>query len=371
MTTRSRLLRAYLRDTWLLVRQFRSTLLIFLLLLFVGTTVLRYTYRPGQPIGWLAAMDMTLGLMFFEMGWEYPASLPAQVVYLLWPILGLALVVNGVVQFWIALFNRQERREAWEVALASTYRNHIVVCGLGKVGSRAAFHLLQMGYDVVGVEQNPQAPFLETVRRRRIPVILGNARRPDVLEKAGVRSASAIIAATEDDMTNLGIAMEARLLNPGIQVVLRMFDQQLADTIRRSFGFAAFSTSALAAPALAAAATRAAVEYSFYLNDVLLNISRLTVNPGSALVGKRVEEMEQELDLSIILHSTADGVDFHPPADQVLAAGDCLVVLAPLEALSRLHQLNASVCPEPEKRGGKRWLDRGRRGPSPSGRSGP
>ncbi len=137
------------------------------------------------------------------------------------------------------------------------------------------------------------------------------------------------------------------------------------------FGFAAYSASALAAPALAAAAPRAAVEYSFYLNDVLLNISRLTVNPNSALVGKRVEEVEQELDLSIILHSTSGGVDFHPPADRALAAGDCLVVLAPLEALSRLHRLNASACPEPQRRGEKSWLDRLKRRSSASGRGSP
>lgn len=371
MIVRSRTLRAYLRDVRLLIRQFRFTLLAFAFLLLVGTFVLRYTYTPGQPLGWLAAMDMALGLMFFEMGWEYPTTLPAQIVHLLWPILGLALVVNGVVEFWIALFNRRERREIWEVALASTYRNHIVVCGLGKVGSRAAFHLLRMGYDVVGVEMNPQAPFLEVVRQRKIPVIMGNARHPDVLEKAGVRSALAVIAATEDDMTNLGIALEARVLNPDIRVVLRMFDPQIADDIQRSFGFVAYSTSALAAPVLAIAATRAAVEYSFYLNDVLLNISRLTVNPDSALVGKRVGEVEQELDLSIILHSTADSVDFHPSPDRVLAAGDCLVVLAPLEALSHLHRLNASACPVPQGREGTSWLDRLRGRFSPPGRGGP
>jgi hypothetical protein len=56
MTIPSRTLRAYLRDTRLLIRQFRFTLLLFFLLLLIGTTVLRYTYRPGQPLGWLAAM---------------------------------------------------------------------------------------------------------------------------------------------------------------------------------------------------------------------------------------------------------------------------------------------------------------------------
>jgi Trk K+ transport system NAD-binding subunit len=358
-----RTLRAYLRDTWLLVREFRYSLLLFIVLLLVGTVILRFTYDADRPLGWGDALDTTVKLMFFETTHEYPRAWPAQVVFFFWPLLGLVLVVNGVVQFWTALFNRRERREAWEVAVASTYRNHIVVCGLGKVGYRVILHLLGMQYEVVGVEKNPEARFIPAIRKEKVPVIVGNARQRDVLEKAGVRFASAIVAATEDDLTNLDIGLEARLLNPNIQVVMRLFDQDLAERIRQGFGFqAAFSTSALAAPALAAAATRAAVEYSFYLNDVLLNISRLTVNPGSALAGRRVGEVEQELDLSIILLSDPTGVDFHPSADRVLNPGDQIVVFASLEALACLNRMNGAegVCP-PEERKRPGWLSRRRR----------
>ncbi len=354
-----RTFRAYLRDTRLLVREFRYSILMFLILVLVGTVTLRFAYDADRPLSWGDALDTTVKLMFFETTHEYPRTWPAQVIFFLWPLLGLVLVVNGVVQFWTALFNRRERREAWEVAVASTYRNHIVVCGLGKVGYRVILHLLGMQYEVVGVEKNPEARFLPLIRQKKVPVIVGNARQRDVLEKAGVRAASAIVAATEDDLTNLDIGLEARLLNPNILVVLRLFDQDLAERVREGFGFqAAFSTSALAAPALAAAATRAAVEYSFYLNDVLLNVSRLTVNPGSALDGRRVGEVEQELDLSILFVSDPSGADFHPPADRMLKTGDQLVVFASLEALVCLNRMNrAEECP-PEGRKRPGWLSR-------------
>lgn len=355
---RSRALRAYLRDTRLLIREFRFSLLLFLLLALVGTVTLRWGYGADRPLSWGDALDTTVKLMFFETTHEYPRTVPAQIVFLLWPLLGLILVVNGVVQFWTAFFNRRERREAWEVAVASTYRNHIVVCGLGKVGYRVVFHLLGMQQEVVGVDKNPEARFLPLIRKQKVPVILGNAREQEVLEKAGIRSASAVVAATEDDLANLDIALAARRLNPNIQVVLRMFDLDLAERVREGFGFqATFSTSALAAPALAAAATRAAVEYSFYLNDVLLNISRLTINPGSALVGRRVGDVEQELDLSILLISDSSGADFHPPADRQLKAGDRVVVFASLEALACLNQMNGAegVCPPEEGRRAGWW----------------
>ena len=358
-----RLIRAYLRDTRALVGQFHYTLILFVILLLLGTFILHFTYDPDHPLRWGAAFHITFKLMFFETVAEYPHHLLAQLIFILWPVLGAVLVVNGVVRFGTALFNRQERREAWQVAVASTYRNHIIVCGLGKVGYRVTLQLLKMQQEVVGVEQDPEGPFLERVRQERVPVLIGDARRREVLEKAGVPVASAVVACTEDDLTNLEIALEARELNPGIKVVMRMFDQQLAERVRRGFGIrTAFSTSALAAPAFAAAATRAAVEHSFYVDDVLLNVSRVTIAPGSPLVGKRVGEVEQELDLSIILHQGREGVDLHPAGDLVLKERDQIVVFATLEALACLNQMNVGeeACPPPE-RGPRAWLDRVRR----------
>lgn len=355
----NRLVRAYFRDTRVLVRQFRGTLLAFGILWLVGALVLRFTYDSVHPLGWGRAFGVAFGLMFFEIATDFPEHLLSQAVFVLWPLLGLALVVNGVVQFGTALFNRRERREAWQVAVASTFRNHIVVCGLGKLGYSIVLQLLQMKQEVVGIERNPEGPFVEPLQKEGVPTLVGDARQEGVLEKAGVRAASAIIACTESDLANLEIALDAREMNPGIKVVLRMFDQQLAERVRRGFGIrTAFSTASLAAPAFAAAATRAPVEYSFYVDDVLLNVSQVTVAAGSPLVGQSIADVEREMDLSVILHRGAAGVDLHPPDDLVLAAGDEIVVSATLEALACLNRLNeGEECPA-EGRGPRAWLGR-------------
>jgi Trk K+ transport system NAD-binding subunit len=357
-----RVIRAYLRDTWVLVRQFRGTLLIFFLFLLVGTVIIRFAYSPGSPLRWGHAFYLAFHLMFFETLADYPVHPLAQMVFILWPVLGILLVVNGVVQFGTALFNRQGRKEAWQVAVASTYRNHIVVCGLGRVGYRVASQLLNMQQEIVVIEQNPKTPFLDLIRDEGVPTIIGDARNSELLKKAGVEVASAVVACTEDDLTNLEIALDAREMVPGIKIVMRMFDHQLADRVRRGFGIhTVFSTSALAAPAFAAAATRAAVEYSLYVDDVLLNVSRTTIASGSPLIGKPVEEVEHELDLSIVLHRGEAGVDYHPSADLVLAEGDQIVVFATLEALACLKQVNQEGDCQQLKDEGRSWLDRLRR----------
>ncbi len=357
--SRRRIVHAYVRDTWVLVRQFRGTLLLFTALVLVGALILRYAYSPGQPLAWSQALYVSFDLMFFETAMDLPGSLAGQVVFFLWPILGLTLVVNGVVQFGTALFNRNERKEAWQVAVASTFHDHVVVCGLGKIGYRVALELLKMQHEVVGIERDPEAPFLEAIRAEGVPVLIGDVREQALLDRAGVRRASAVVACTEDDLTNLEVALEARDLNPEIKVVMRMFDQQLAERVRKGFGIrTVFSTSALAAPALAAAATRATVDYSFYVGDVLLNVSRVVIAAGSQLVGRRLDEVEHEWNVSVVLCEGADGMDLHPPGERVLVEGDRLVVFATLEALACLNRTNAGqeTAPSQERRS-RGWLD--------------
>jgi Trk K+ transport system NAD-binding subunit len=266
-----------------------------------------------------------------------------------------------VVSFGTAFFSRQERKEAWQVAVASTYRNHIVVCGLGRVGYRVSTQLLRMGQEFVGVERDPDGVFLDELREEGVTILIGDVRNREMLERAGIAVASAVIACTEDDLTNLEVALESREMNPGIKVVMRMFDQRLAERVRRGFDInTAFSTSQLAAPALAAASTRAAVDYSFYVKDVLLNVSQATIAPGSPLVGKTLGDLEEEFDVSTILHCTADDMNFHPAADLALQGGDQIVVFATLESLARLNQTNSGGQSIDQKRGPRAWFDRWR-----------
>jgi Trk K+ transport system NAD-binding subunit len=339
-----RYLRALWRDTRVLVRQFRVSLIAFAALLCGGTLALRFFYlypETRQRLDWAEALHATLKLIFLETILPFPTVPGLQLLFIVVPLIGLAVVADGVLRFGVALFNRRERKEAWQVAIASTYHDHIVVCGLGKVGYRVVKELLRLGEDVIGIECNAERPFLEEIRQVNVPVLLGDARQRDMLEKACVREASAIVVCTQDELTNLDIALDARELNPGIKVVLRMFDAQLAEKVKRGFGIhTAFSTSALAAPIFAAAATQAQIDYSFYVDDVLLNVARATVQVGSALEGHTITQVEQELDMTIILHQGPDSLDLHPAPDVTLRAGDRLVVFAALESLARLREMS-------------------------------
>lgn len=334
---------AYWRDVRVLLRQFYIPLLLLLFSVLVGGLIfdLLYSGTAVKDLTYSEAVYAIFTMIFIGESVPFPRQWYLQVFYFVMPIVGLAIIVQGVISFGVMLFNKSARGGEWQVAIASTYKDHVVVAGIGRLGYRIVQELVSFGEEVVGIEIDPGSDFQQRVLAQKVPVIAGDATRPEVLKQAGVDRASAIVPCTENDLTNLAIALSARELRPGIHVVLRMFDHDMAQKVARGFNIpTAFSTSALAAPAFARAATRTDITHAFYVGDQLVNVSEMTIHPGSLLVGRQVCDLEGELDFSIILHSRAGQIDMHPAPNIRLQAGDQVCVFASLEVLNRLGRMN-------------------------------
>jgi Trk K+ transport system NAD-binding subunit len=340
-----RQLRAQLRDARVLFRESRKALILFVAIVVGGALIFHFFYvnpKTGQHPPFSEALHATFALVFFETLLPFPGQWYLQILFFIIPILGLAAVADGVLRFGTALLDKQSRGQKWEIAMASTFSNHVIVCGLGKVGYRVILELLKLGRDVVGIESNPDGPFVDKTKALGIPVIIGDARRLETLDKAGLKRADAIIPATDSELTNLDIALDAREKKASIKVVMRMFDPDLARRVEKGFGIhTAFSTSALAAPIFAAAAMRAPVKYSFYVGDLLLNLSEVMIQPGARLIGWSLEKLERELDLTVVYYLGGKRFDLHPKPDLELGAEDKILVLASLEKLQQLSELNS------------------------------
>jgi Trk K+ transport system NAD-binding subunit len=88
----------------------------------------------------------------------------------------------------------------------------------------------------------------------RLPVIIGDIASGTTLDGLRLKSARALLAVTKDDMANLQCALLAQARAPGLRVVLRLFDPDLAARVERTTGiYLSRSVAALAAPAFVAA----------------------------------------------------------------------------------------------------------------------
>ena len=326
------------RDTLILLNEFRSPVMLFTIAVIGGGLLYRWTAQGvGEPVKNLGeAIYIVLTAVFLQPVGEFPHHLALQVFHFIMPIVGIGTLAQGLADFGSLLFNRRSRNKEWEMAVASILDKHIILVGLGHLGYRVVQKLHEMGENVAVIELNPSIDTFSTVQKMGIPVIQDDASRPAALEAANVKNARTIILASQNDTTNLQIALKARSLNPHIQVVIRIFDEDFAHALQDQFGFIALSATEMAAPVFAAAAAGADVTNPISVEGQLLSLARVTLTSSSQLAGKTVGSVEDKYHLNIVLVRHNHRSELHPTDSMPLHVDDTIAVLGGPEQISRL-----------------------------------
>lgn len=282
------------------------------------------------------AIYLVLALTFLQPLGDFPNAWYLQIFYFLMPIIGIGILAQGLTDFGIVLFNRRARSKEWEMAVASTFSNHIVLVGLGHLGFRVAKQLCELDQDVAAIEIKPEVDLVSRTQEMGIPVIQDDARREETLQAAGVAKARAILVCTQNDSLNLQIAFKARRLNPDIRVVLRIFDDEFARILEGQFGFRAMSATDMAKTPFAAAAAGIDITAPISVEGEALSLARLDIPSQSQLIGRSVAELEQRYQVSVVLLRHDHESDFHPAGERCLSAQDVLAVLGGAEQIGLL-----------------------------------
>jgi Trk K+ transport system NAD-binding subunit len=222
---------------------------------------------------------------------------------------------------------------------------HLIVCGLGNIGFRVVEELVQAQERVVVIERDPGGRFVTTARRLGVPVIVGDATVREVLRQAHAATARAVIAATSDDLVNLEVTLLVREIDPHKRVVLRLWDAQLAQTLREAADVRlALSVPALSAPAFVAALFGDHVQSVFLIGGRLLAAMDVTVGPADVYLHNReVRALAEDYRLVPIALVSSDCTLRMPVEDQQLRVGDRLTAIAELSDLARLLQREATT----------------------------
>jgi Trk K+ transport system NAD-binding subunit len=333
------------RDTWLLFRQFQWPLVTFMAAIVGGGILYDSLARfAGEPINSTSeAVYHILGLTFLQPIEEFPQAWYLQSFYFIMPIIGIGILAQGVADFGVLFFNRRERGKDWQMAVASTFHRHMVLVGLGHLGFRVAQHLHSMGQDVVVIEVNPQADLVASVQDLGIPILADDAKHEATLRAAGIENARGILLCTQNDSLNLQIALKARSINKDIKVVVRIFDDDFATALQDQFDFKALSATGRAAPAFAAAAAGVDMTRPITVEGEELSLASIIIGQHSAIVGTRVEEIERDYDVSVVLlRRSGQKPDYHPGATRQIKVHDTIAVLGGSTQISVLAQRNSN-----------------------------
>jgi voltage-gated potassium channel len=96
--------------------------------------------------------------------------------------------------------------------------NHVVVCGLGRVGIQVANDLKFAGFQVIVIEEKTEG---KQDLLNSFPSVSGDATRDEVLNQANIEKARSLIACLPNDADNLFIVLTAKTINPNLQIISR------------------------------------------------------------------------------------------------------------------------------------------------------
>jgi voltage-gated potassium channel len=330
-----------------IVYEFRWTLLLVASAVLFGAILFAITPEPALN-GARPSFDVALFGAWMAL-LSQPIMTPPPTWYLtavdaIYPLIGVVLIGEGVVRVGLLIVSRQRGEKEWMRVMASTYRDHVVLCGAGRLGFRVLEQLLEQRREVVIIEKNPEARHLSAARATGVPVLVRDMTDDEALIQAGVPYASAIVIATNDDIANLEVATDARRMNPSIRVLLRMYDQAVAAKLSGVFGVdVAFSASALAATAVAGMTLGARVLSACTIGGTAHVATELKVAPGCTLIGCSVGDVESAHAVRVLARTPAGGapVESPPLASSRLAAGDVLVIHTPVATLPALTTASA------------------------------
>lgn len=148
--------------------------------------------------------------------------------------LAFAFVLTRITQYIISGEINKFLKTRKIMSALSKLSGHVVICGYGRNGQQAAQTLRVHGQSFVVIEQNDDLMDDEMQEHPDLIYLLGDATDDDVLLRAGVQRAKALITTLPEDADNVFIVLSARDLNPRIQIISRASDSSTIVKLKKA-----------------------------------------------------------------------------------------------------------------------------------------
>ena len=220
-------------------------------------------------------------------------------------------------------------------------KNHIVVCGAGRVGREVVCELLQEKKDFVVIEKEPAR--MEEFCEKGVMHITGDATEDRILLAAGIKTARGVITTLADDAENLMIIVTCRDFNHDAHIVARANRPESIVRLKRAGANTVVCPSAIAGNRMAKASLKptsvAVVETIVEDRNNNLNLEEMVVSERSVLAGLAIKDSRLRKDYgALVLAIKRDGINIiNPDSAELLMTGDLLVLCGTEDQLSRLE----------------------------------
>ena len=315
--------------------------------LIVGGTAGYYLLESDYSL--FDALYMTV-ITITTVGYEevhHPLSFGGRVftiVILLVGVLTFFYTVTELVRVVISGEVRQLLgRQRMERSLAGL-KDHMIICGYGRMGRHVCREFSQQGLPFVIIDR--RAEVLQDFDVPHGIALPGDATSDDILKRAGVERARALVTVAASDADNLYITMSARLLNDKLFIVARAEGEQAEQKLLRAGASRVVTPYIIGGAKVAMAVLRPAVvdfiELATRTEHLDLQIEETLIRAGGKLDGATLHasRLRQDLGVIVVAIKKASGhLLANPPGDAVMEAGDTLIALGTRQSLDRVEDL--------------------------------
>jgi voltage-gated potassium channel len=317
-------------------------------LLGLGTAGFKATGGPEWT--WLDALYMSaITLTTVGYGETHPLDDRGRVFAICFLFGGVFLLFYSVTETIRAIVSGQLRlilgREGVKHKLDEV-RDHIVVCGFGRMGRLVCQEFERQKARYVLIDQS-EAVLTEWPHQHGIPVP-GDATADEVLRRAGIERAKVLVAVLPSDADNLYVTLSARVMNPSLFIVARAEQEATEAKLRRVGANQVVSPYVIGGHRVAQAVLRPTVghflEQATRLNAADYQIEEAVIAKTSPLCGKTLRDanLRDEMGVVVIALRAPDGeIVFNPKGDSVLGPGSVVVVVGRREQLDELEAIAA------------------------------
>lgn len=321
-------------------------------LILFATAVLAGTLGYHRLEGWslMDGLYMTVITMTtIGYGEIRPLSETGRVFTIILSLVSIGIggyAVSAVAAFFVeGDFQRIMRGRRMDKQIAQL-KDHIILCGVGRVGKAVAAELHKTRTPFVVIEQNPDE--IEALQGLgEVLHIQGDATKDGTLRLAGIDRAKGIVIVLSDDKDNAFVVLAARSLNPDIRIVARLTEEENAEKLHRVGADEVVSPNVIGGLRMASIMIRPTVVT--FLDDMLrmpeqtVRMEEYRLDEGSALAGRTLAEADigRRTGLLVMAMRTREGrYRVNPGGRTRLEEGDILIVTGTPEQLAALRRIN-------------------------------
>ena len=232
-------------------------------------------------------------------------------------------------------------REKKRQKMIDRLRDHIILCGYGRVGRRAGEELRASNTPYVVLDFSEEA--LEHAREMGDLFIDGSGAADEDLDKAGIDRARGILVASDDDGENLYIVLSAKARRPDLNVIARASNEEAERKLKLAGADRVVTPYTTAGRVMAQMMVKPQVAsfLSAMSSSEGPSFEEILVTAACGAVGQTIGQLDigSLTGAQILAVRKANGLELRPNKDTVLEESDVIVGAGSADEIARLERM--------------------------------